>query len=75
MPKPPPCVRHDMSRSSKINQEQWAATQYMKHHETIFSWVQRKPKKQRRLNFAEIAQHCRVGASEVGRQDFEGDNM
>ena len=25
----------------------------------------RKPKKQRRLNFAEIAQHCRVGASEA----------
>lgn len=25
----------------------------------------RKPKKQRRLNFGEIAQHCRVGASEV----------
>ena len=27
----------------------------------------RKPKKQRRLNFGEIAQHCRVGASEVER--------
>ena len=61
-------VRHTLKQKLLVA---WSGLQ------TFARWVQlfyprstwtcpaRKPKKQRRLNFAEIAQHCRVGASEA----------